>query len=105
MSQCQRVEHPLPVIIDVDVLQAPHHGSRAANTPELAAWARPRVVVSCEGPPLGGARAREPYTGTGARFLGTWPHGAVTVRSHRTGLVVETFRTGQRFAVRSEGTR
>jgi competence protein ComEC len=86
----------------VDVLQAPHHGSRASNTPELAAWARPRVVVSCEGPPLGGVRAREPYSEDGARFLGTWPHGAVTVRSHRTGLVVETFRTGQRFAVRSE---
>jgi competence protein ComEC len=88
----------------VDVLQVPHHGSRASNTPELAAWARPRVVVSCEGPPLGGVRAREPYTAGGGRFLGTWPHGAVTVRSHRTGLVVETFRTGQRFAVRAEGT-
>jgi hypothetical protein len=39
-----------------------------------------------------------------ARFLGTWPHAAVTVRWHRTGLVVETFRTGQRFAVRAERT-
>jgi hypothetical protein len=84
------------------VLQAPHHGSRASNTPELAAWARPRVVVSCEGPPLGGVRSREPYSADGSCFLGTWPHGAVTVRSRRTGLVVETFWTGERFAVRSE---
>jgi hypothetical protein len=45
----------------------------------------------------------DPYTPAGGRFLGTWPHGAVTVRSHRTGLVVETFVTGQRFAVRSAG--
>ena len=29
----------------------------------------------------------------------------MTVRSHRTGLVAETFRTGRRFAVRAEGTR
>jgi competence protein ComEC len=86
-----------------DVLQAPHHGSRVSNTPELAAWARPRVVVSCEGPPPGGPSRSEPYTAAGARFLATWSHGAVTVRSHRTGIVVETFRTGQRFAVRSEG--
>jgi hypothetical protein len=45
----------------------------------------------------------DPYTPAGGRFLGTWPHGAITVRSHRTGLVVETFATGQRLAARSEG--
>jgi competence protein ComEC len=87
----------------VEVLMAPHHGSKAANVPALAAWARPRLVVSCEGSPPGGTRGPEPYTATGAPFLGTWPHGAVTVRSHRTGLVVETYLTRQRFAVRSEG--
>jgi competence protein ComEC len=87
----------------VEVLMAPHHGSKAANIPALAAWARPRLVVSCEAAPPGGVRGPEPYTATGATFLGTWPHGAVTVRSHRTGLVVETFATRQRFAVRPEG--
>jgi competence protein ComEC len=31
-----------------DVLIAPHHGGLKANTPEFAAWARPRdVIVSC----------------------------------------------------------
>jgi competence protein ComEC len=87
----------------VDVLMAPHHGSRIANTPALAAWARPRVVVACQGPPQWPSHNPEPYTAAGAQFLGTWPHGAVTVRSHRTGLVVETFTTGQRIAVRPEG--
>jgi competence protein ComEC len=86
--------------VHVDVLQAPHHGSRKSNTPELAVWARPQVAIACQGPPLGGREPPEPYTSMGAHFLGTWPHGAITVRSHRTGLVVETFRTGQRFAVR-----
>jgi competence protein ComEC len=89
--------------MDVDILMAPHHGSRFPNTPELAAWAHPKVVVSCEGPPRGPSRPPEPYTARGAQFLGTWPHGAITVRSHRTGLVVETFRTGERLVVRRGG--
>lgn len=80
-----------------DVLMAPHHGGRGANTPALAAWARPRVVVSCEGLPRGAARPVEPYTAAGAVFLGTWPHGAVTVTSRPGGLTVETFQTQQRF--------
>jgi competence protein ComEC len=82
----------------VDVMMAPHHGSKVANTPELAAWARPRVVVSCAGPPVG--KLAEPYSATGARYLSTWNEGAVTVHSHRSGLVVETYKTGERFVVR-----
>jgi competence protein ComEC len=84
----------------IDVLQAPHHGSPRANTKELAAWARPRVVVSCQGRPQSPADPGEPYTAAGAHFLGTWPHGAVTVRSHASGVVVETFVTGQRLVLR-----
>jgi competence protein ComEC len=85
----------------VDVLMAPHHGSRVANTPELAAWARPKVVVSCQGEPRTVADVAKPYREVGAEFLPTWPHGAVTVRVHETGMVVETYRTGERFVVRS----
>ena len=84
----------------LDILMAPHHGSRVANTPQLAAWARPRLVVSCEGPPRGRTRPAEPFSALGALFLGTWPHGAITVRSHATGLVAETFQSGQRIIVR-----
>jgi competence protein ComEC len=83
----------------VDVLMAPHHGSRVSNTPRLAAWAHPGAVVSCEGPPRGGLRHSEPYTALGARFLGTWPHGAVTIHSHSTGLVLETYQTGERLVL------
>jgi competence protein ComEC len=84
----------------VQILMAPHHGSRKANTPNLAAWSRPQVVISCQGPPRSVGDAAEPYQKRGARFLGTWPEGAVTVHSHRSGLVVETFVTKQRFVVR-----
>jgi competence protein ComEC len=86
----------------VDVMQAPHHGSKRSNTPDLADWARPRVVVSPEGAPRSPSGARDPYTANGARFLSTWEHGAVTVHSHASGLAVETFVTGQRFALRTE---
>jgi competence protein ComEC len=86
----------------VDVLQAPHHGSPAANKPELAAWAGARVVVSCQGRPRRPGPPKEPYTARGAHWLATWPDGAVTVRSHESGLVVETFTTGQRLVLRAE---
>jgi competence protein ComEC len=84
----------------VDVLMAPHHGSRVSNTPRLATWGRPAAVVSCEGPPRGGLRHPEPYTALGARFLGTWPHGAITIHSHPTGLVLETYQTAERMVLR-----
>ncbi len=86
----------------VDVFMAPHHGSRLANTPDLAAWARPRVVVACQGPPVWPAREPDPFSRAGVPYLGTWPHGAVTVRSHASGLVIETFVTGQRLVLRSQ---
>ena len=86
----------------VDILMAPHHGSKAANVPELAEWARPRVAASSQGPPRGPGGVAEPYTERGARFLSTWADGAVTIRSHSTGIVVETFVTGQRFVLRTE---
>jgi len=83
----------------VDVLQAPHHGSRVSNKPELAAWARPRLVVSCQEPPRRPGLAREPYSPRGATFLATWRHGAVTLRSQPDGLVAETFLTNQRWVI------
>ena len=84
----------------IDLLMAPHHGSRTANTPGFAEWTRPRVVVSCQGPPRGLLRQPEPYTAIGATFLGTWPDGAVTVRSSRDALMVETYRSGRRLAMK-----
>jgi hypothetical protein len=43
------------------------------------------------------------YEGRGATFWGTWPHGAVTIVSHKTGLVAETYRTHQRMVVHVGG--
>jgi competence protein ComEC len=85
-----------------DVLMAPHHGSKVSNQAPLADWAQPRVVVSCQGPPRGVPVLDAVYRPTGAEVIGTWPHGAVTVRSHSTGMVIETHATGQRIVLRSD---
>jgi competence protein ComEC len=87
----------------VDVLMAPHHGSKAANPSALIAWCRPRLVVACQGPPPWPTQVPAIYETGGATYLGTWPHGAVTIISHKTGLVAETFRTHKQFVVRAGG--
>jgi competence protein ComEC len=83
----------------VDVFMAPHHGSRLANTPPLADWANPRLVISCQGPPRWPASAPSPYQLRGVRVLGTWPHGAITLHSRSDGLVVDTYVTHERFTL------
>jgi competence protein ComEC len=86
----------------VDVLMAPHHGSatRSVHPADLVAWAKPGVVVSCQGAPRGPEPTPKPYRAADVAFLSTWAHGAVTVRSGTGGLVVETFATKQRIVVR-----
>jgi competence protein ComEC len=86
----------------VDVLMAPHHGSRAGgqselvNRTDLALLTRPWIIVSCQGLPLSSPSKPIPYAISGSWYLGTWPHGAVTIRSYPGQLEVETFKTRQR---------
>jgi competence protein ComEC len=77
----------------VDVMMAPHHGSRKADPAGLARWARPRVVVACLGPANNPTITREHYESTGARFLATWPDGAISLRDREDGLSIDTFLT------------
>ncbi len=85
----------------VDVLMAPHHGSRAgdqlelANRTDLAFRTRPWIIVSCQGLPLSSPTKPNPYAAGGAWYFGTWPHGAITIRSRPDQLEVETFRSRQ----------
>jgi competence protein ComEC len=79
----------------IDVWMAPHHGGRGANPPELAAWARPEIAVAHNGFQEAEAAGRV-YESAGARFLGTWPCGAVTIVSRTSGLSVETVHAPRR---------
>jgi competence protein ComEC len=88
-----------------DVLMAPHHGGKSGNPPSFAAWSRPRVVVGCQGPPPWPTQVPAMYEARGATYLGTWPHGAITIMSHRTGLIADTFRTHLQFVVRTGGAK
>ena len=85
----------------VDVLMAPHHGSKAAMPRKLIAWAKPRFVVVNRGTgrssPIGPADV-----GPDARLWDTATQGAITLRLHRTGLTAEAFRSGERLVIASE---
>jgi competence protein ComEC len=93
----QRVLGGAPV--PVDVLMAPHHGSRASDPARLAEWARPKVVIASQGRPVWTDRTSPIYKEKGARFLSTWDDGAVTVRSRADSLIVETYRSAKSFAI------
>lgn len=89
----------------VDVMLAPHHGGVSANPfarsadgavrpGQMAAWARPRLVVSSQRP----GRTDHLTAGYGAVGATVWDTptaGAVTVRSHATGLTASSFRSGE----------
>ena len=94
VGQDRVVSGPSPVI---DVMMTPHHGN--PNVEPLADWAKPRVVVSCQGRGDAG-KAEAVYRHRGIPYFATWPDGAITFRSHATGLTVETFATGRRDVVR-----
>ncbi|HUR52649.1 MAG TPA: MBL fold metallo-hydrolase, partial [Gemmataceae bacterium] len=98
---------PIP---PVDVMLAPHHGAVGANAARLdppkppapglmATWARPRLVVSSQksGPTN---HLAESYSAVGVVVWDTPTTGAVTIRSHATGLTAEAFRTRELRVVR-----
>ena len=84
----------------VDVLQAPHHGSRTSNTPELAQWAQPKVVISSQGPPRSVPKEGNAYEAIVARYISTWPHGAITIRREDEGFIIETYQTKNHWPLR-----
>ena len=85
----------------IDVMMAPHHGSAKSNNADLARWARPRIVVSSQRRPLAGEQKITPYENLlGVPYLGTWPHGAVTIREFQGTWRVETYRTKHFFEIR-----
>jgi competence protein ComEC len=93
---------PIP---PVDVMLAPHHGGKIANAPKgppekpqpgvMASWARPRLVISSQRVGTPTDHLHTSYGGVGATVWDTPTAGAVTVRSHSSGLVAECFRTGE----------
>ena len=99
------VSLPLP---RVDILMAPHHGSWAGdqleliNRTNLALRTRPAVIVSCQGLPKSSPLRPDPYAASGAQYLGTWPHGAITIRSRPDRLDLETFRSEKRMILRQD---
>lgn len=84
---------------EIDVLMAPHHGSRAALSTGFLAWAKPKFVAVNRGNRAGSVI----HSGDAGASVPVWDTalmGAITIRSHRTGLTAETFRTNDRVVIR-----
>jgi competence protein ComEC len=77
----------------IDVLMSPHHGSKTSNTRALADWAKPQVVISCQRRPVGSNWPENVFEKRGIPFLGTWPHGSVTIRERHGKWQAETYKT------------
>jgi competence protein ComEC len=84
--------------VTCDVLMAPHHGSQAAFPAGLRAWATPSCVLVSRGNLYANTVTERD---TGVPTWDTFSHGALIVRSHSTGLVVEGYRSGLREVVRN----
>ena len=83
----------------IDLLTAPHHGSRSSNTAAVARWADPRIVVCSRGHQR---RAESPlavYADRGALVLSTDVDGAVSCRFETDGIEVTT--VGSRRTIRT----
>jgi competence protein ComEC len=89
----------------VDVMMAPHHGGKIANSPQrnpsgdpvpglMAAWAKPKLVVSCQRPGTTEHLVAS-YGAVGGVVWDTPTKGAVTVRCHSTGVIAEAYRSGE----------
>ena len=79
--------------LSVKVLMAPHHGSDKSNLPEFAKWANPKLVVSSQTFPKSERLSVKMYEKLGVKFLGTWPHGAITIRPDDADTPVTTYRS------------
>ncbi len=77
----------------LDILMSPHHGSRLANPATLAAWAKPRIVVSSQGRPRGLAGTAQVYEAVDARFLTTHRDGAIEITLRDRDILLQTFRS------------
>jgi competence protein ComEC len=74
-----------------DVLMAPHHGSRQSNSPELAAWCRPRWVVFSGDGRWNVPEINATYQAVGSRVLHTYQSGAIQVRIVAGEIAVSGF--------------
>ena len=74
-----------------DVFLSPHHGGKSANPDWLYQWAKPRLVVVSQRPPVsrtGDALAR--VEEQGIPLLRTWRQGAIRLHWTDTGIVAQS---------------
>jgi competence protein ComEC len=80
--------------VDVDVLLAPHHGSRFSDPPGLAKWCRPEWVVISGGGESGSAEASQTYRDGGSEVFNTSTDGAVAFTISRDKVALRHWSSG-----------
>ena len=82
----------------VDVMMAPHHGSQGAEPNRLMKWSPASMLIVSRGRPTGRTLTEDDAI---VPVWSTHELGAVTVRSHVSGLTVHAFRTGETVVLKS----
>jgi competence protein ComEC len=80
--------------VDVDVLLAPHHGSRFSDPPGLAKWCRPEWVVISGGGESGSAEAAQTYRDGGSEVFNTSTDAAVGFTISRDKVALRHWSNG-----------
>lgn len=84
---------------EMDVLIAPHHGSRSSNDERLARWASPRVVISPQGRRKNAEDSLAVYAYGGAVTLRTDREGGISCRWEPRVLRVHCFRSRDAYEI------
>ena len=79
-------------ILPVNAMQAPHHGSKAAFSDALKLWAKPNWIFVTRGDLYSNFITSKE---SGVPVWDTQSCGAISLRSHASGLTAEAFRTGE----------
>lgn len=78
---------------NVDVLMAPHHGSKKSLPDSFLDWANPSVLIGTQGDlypsmPL--------PLNSGVKWLSTQDEGAISLKFYKSGIVIDTFLQGNK---------
>jgi competence protein ComEC len=89
----------------VDLLQVPHHGSGSIPHERLLSWAKPKLaIISREDGPIPEVTQKAYHTAK-VPILLTSRAGCISIKFNQTGIIAQSFRSGQETVVKFGITR
>lgn len=83
-----------------DVVVVPHHGSASVNTESFVQWLQPKFAIASQAK-RDSLNAEAHYQRQQIPYWDTARFGAITLRSHPSGLTTESFLQSQRQVIRA----